>query len=242
MRAVGRALVRAMPLLVDRRVQVLFFVPLLAAVVLWLVAAYVFWAPLSATFSAAIAGWISTSGMMTDGGWVARAGGGIATFALLTLAVGVLALAAIAVLAGPVFVRVVEAHHFPALERKHGGTWAGGAANALVAILLWLPLWLIALPFLLVPVIGVPLSLLVNAWLNQRLFRYDALAEHASADERVALFRVARGRLMGLGLAVAPLSFVPVVNLISPVYAGLAFTCLCLDELSALRARAAAQR
>jgi len=240
MKEVGGALFRAMPLLADRRILALVFVPLLAAVVLWLVAAYALWAPLSAAFSAAIAGWITTSGPVTDPGWVARAGGGIAAFALLTLAVGALALAAVAVFAGPVFVRVVEARHFPALERKHGGTLAGGAANALVAIALWLPLWLIVLPFLLVPVIGVPLSLLVNAWLNQRLFRYDALAEHASADERAALFRGARRRLMALGLAVAPLSLVPVVDLVSPLYAGLAFTCLCLDELSALRARAAA--
>jgi hypothetical protein len=128
----------------------------LVAVVLWLVAAYALWTPLSAAFSAAIAGWITTSGPVTDPGWVARAGGGIAAFALLTLAVGALALAAVAVFAGPVFVRVVEARHF---RRSSASTAdiAGGAANALVAIALWLPLWLIVLPFLLVPVVGVPL-------------------------------------------------------------------------------------
>jgi uncharacterized protein involved in cysteine biosynthesis len=108
------------------------------------------------------------------------------------------------------------------------------------ALAIWLLLWLVVLPLLLLPLVGVPASLAVNAWLNARLFRYDALSEHASADERAAVFRAGRGRLLALGFALAPLSFVPIVSLVAPVYAGLAFTCLCLDELAALRARPAA--
>jgi CysZ protein len=51
------------------------------------------------------------------------------------------------------------------------------------------------------------------------------------------VIRGARGRLVLLGLVLAPLSFVPVVNLLVPIYAGVAFTYLCLDELARLRAR-----
>ena len=50
----------------------------------------------------------------------------------------------------------------------------------------------------------------------------------------------ARWRLFGLGLALSPLSLVPFVNLLAPIYAGLAFTCLCLGELDELRRRAPA--
>jgi len=151
-------------------------------------------------------------------------------------AAGVLALAAIAAFAGPVFVRVVAARRHPGLARRHGGTFPGGLANAAATLALWLPLWLCTLALLLVPPLGVPLSLLLNAWLNQRLFRYDALAEHASAAERAAVIGAARGRLFGLGLVLAPLSLVPLVNFVAPLYAGLAFTHLCLDELARLRA------
>jgi hypothetical protein len=242
MNAVGRALMRAVPLMTDRRVLALVLAPLAAAMVLWLLVAFAFWAPLRDALAAVIARGITALGLMADPGWVAAAGGSVTAFVLLTLVVGALLLAAIAVFAAPVFVRAVEARHFPLLERKHGGTVVGGVANALIAIALWLPMWLVVLPFLLVPVIGVPLSLLQSAWLNQRLFRYDALAEHASALERAAILRAARRRLLALGLAVAPLSFIPVVNLLSPLYAGLAFTCLCLDELAALRATAAAAK
>ena len=43
---------------------------------------------------------------------------------------------------------------------------------------------------------------------------------------------------LGLGLVLAPLSLVPVVNiLVLPIYAGIAYTELCLAELAALRAR-----
>jgi len=53
------------------------------------------------------------------------------------------------------------------------------------------------------------------------------------------VIRGARGRLFMLGLALAPLSLIPLVNLFAPIYAGIAFTWLCLDELAALRARRA---
>jgi hypothetical protein len=44
-----------------------------------------------------------------------------------------------------------------------------------------------------------------------------------------------------LGLVLAPLSLIPVVNLFAPIYAGIAFTYLCLDELAAARARCASR-
>jgi CysZ protein len=235
MSEVVRALVRAIPLVFERRVLLLVALPLLGAVVLWLVAAIAFGAPLTRALAAGIAHVLAALGLAADPGVFATAGGAIMAFVLITLLAGALALAAISVLAGSVFVRVVAERHYPALEYKHGGTVAGGVVNALVAVALWIPMGLAVLPLLLFPLVGVPASLAAGAWLNQRLFRYDALAEHASAAERVQVIALARGRFFGLGLALAPLSFVPFVNLIAPVYAGLAFTCLALDELAALR-------
>ena len=235
MSGVLRALARALPLMADRRVLLLVVAPLVAALCLWFFAAIAFGAPLAHAFAGLIARAIAAMGLGGEPGAFATAGGAIAAFLLLSVAAGVLALTAIAIFAGPVFVRVVEARHYPALEKKEGGTAAGGAANAIVALTLWLPMALAVLPFLLFPPVGLPLSLAVNAWLNQRLFRYDALAVHASREERHAILRSARVRLFGLGLVLSPLSLVPFVNLAAPLYAGLAFTCLCLAELDALR-------
>jgi uncharacterized protein involved in cysteine biosynthesis len=93
-----------------------------------------------------------------------------------------------------------------------------------------LPLWLLG------PV-GLIAGALNSAYLAQRLFRYDALSDHASADEYRALIQHARGRLFLLGLVLSPLNYVPLVNLFVPVVGGLAFTHFCLRELDGLRKR-----
>jgi uncharacterized protein involved in cysteine biosynthesis len=95
---------------------------------------------------------------------------------------------------------------------------------------LTLPLWLFLGPL----AVFVPLAL--SAYLNQRLFRYDALSEHASQEEMQRVFSERFSDLFILGLATGPLYFVPIVNLVAPVFSALAFTCLCLDELARIRA------
>jgi uncharacterized protein involved in cysteine biosynthesis len=80
------------------------------------------------------------------------------------------------------------------------------------------------------------LPALISAYLNQRLLRYDALAEHAGRDEYAALRVRIKGKLYLLGLLLALLYYVPLVNLLAPVASGLAFTHLCLAELTRLRA------
>ncbi len=231
--AIAAALARAFALLADRRIVMLLVVPVGAAIVLWIALAIAFWTPLAAAIAALVGEWVHDGAFA----WLGAAAGNLTAFVVLTAASGLLALAAIAVFAGPVFTRAVEARYHPTLERKAGGTVVGSLVNAVVAIAVFVPLWCLALPLAFLPPIGIAATLLLNAWLNQRLFRYDALAEHASAAERAQVIALARGRFFGLGLVLAPLSFVPFVNLIAPVYAGLAFTCLALDELAALRQR-----
>jgi uncharacterized protein involved in cysteine biosynthesis len=99
-------------------------------------------------------------------------------------------------------------------------------------------LWLVTLPLWLTGIGALALPPLISAHFNQRMFRYDALAEHASAEERKAVVRTAGGRLYLLGLVLALLYAVPVFNLVVPVLSGLAFTHLCLGELDRLRRKA----
>ena len=79
------------------------------------------------------------------------------------------------------------------------------------------------------------IAALISALFNLRVFRYDALAAHASAGEYRKIVQEAGGRLYALGLALAALYYVPIVNLLVPVLSGLAFTHLCLAELARLR-------
>jgi hypothetical protein len=210
------------------RIVAVVFAPLFAAAASWAVVGWFAWMPL--------AHWLGTTLLGADDGWSLFAAG-VAAAVLLMLAAVLTALVAVAVLAMPVIVAVVAERDFRDLARRHGGTFAGSLANAVFAIVVFLPLWLLALLLLFLPPVYVAVSLCLNAWLNQRLFRYDALALHAAGDELSEVIRAARGRLVLLGLILAPLALVPVVNLLVPIYAGVAFTYLCLDELAQLRAR-----
>jgi uncharacterized protein involved in cysteine biosynthesis len=230
-RAVYRALVRALPVLFSARILAVVFLPLVGAAVLWTIVGWFAWAPLARWLSAVLLG--------GDGAYSLFVAGAFAAL-LLMLAAVLTALVAVAVLAMPVIVDAVAVRDFPALAKRHGGTFVGSVVNAAAAIAVFFPLWLPALLLLAVPPIYVAVSLLLNAWLNQRLFRYDALALHAGRDEMREVIRGARGRLFLLGLALAPLSLIPVVNLLVPIYAGIAFTCLCLDELETNRGAALA--
>jgi uncharacterized protein involved in cysteine biosynthesis len=207
---------------------------LVVAAIVWLAIAIAAWHPVTAGL-----GDLFGVRPDDDASTLSRIGAQVVAVLIFAALAAVTALTAIAVLAMPVIVRTVAARHFPALAAQRGGSFAGSARNALFALLLFMPLWLASLALLIFPLAYAVASLALNAWLSQRMFRYDALAEHASAGEIATLLRRHRGELMGLGLVLSPLSLVPLVNIfVLPLYAGIAFTELCLGELAELRAGA----
>jgi uncharacterized protein involved in cysteine biosynthesis len=223
------ALRRAVPVFFSARVVGVFVLPLVLAAAAFIAIGALAWTPLT--------GWLETAVFAAerDGGGWREIAAAVVAFLVFTLAAVATALATIAVIAMPVIVRVVAERDFTTLERRRGGTFAGSLVNAAVALGVFVPAWLASLVLLLAPPLFIAASLALSAWLNQRLLRYDALAEHASAAEMQAIIRGSRWKLLALGLVLAPLSYVPVVNLLAPLYAGVAFTYLCLGELAAAR-------
>ncbi len=236
MEAVFNALAKALRDLREPRVLALALVPPLAAIAAWLALAWSFaddWARWVADRIATTPWltWVSDWGLSSVFIWA----GGIAAFALLTPVMLVTAVLVTEFLAMPVIVPLVGERHFPRLERRRGGTVAGSAWNAATSIALFAALWLLSLPLWLTGIGAVVLPAFISALFNQRVFRYDALAEHASAAEYRRVVQEAGGRLYALGLVLAALYFVPILNLLVPVLSGLAFTHLCLAELARLR-------
>jgi CysZ protein len=123
----------------------------------------------------------------------------------------------------PLIVKYVAERHYPDLDRQHGGSLAGSIANGLVALLLYLLAWVLLLPVWLFAPLGIAVSILLNAWLNQKLFMYDALSEHASAAELKDERHAGGGWLYALSSLLGLLHFIPLVNFLAPVYMGLAF-------------------
>jgi hypothetical protein len=217
----------------EPRVLALALVPPLVAIVAWAALVWAF----ADDWARWVAGWIATTSWLA---WLRDWGlasvlvwaSGIAAVAALVPLMLVVAVLATELLALPVIVPLVAERGFPRLERRRGGTVAGSVWNAVTSITLFALLWLISLPLWLTGIGALLLPALISAQFNQRMFRYEALAEHAGAEEYRAVVRAAGGRLYALGLALAALYYLPFVNLLAPILSGLAFTHLCLAELA----------
>jgi CysZ protein len=219
------------------RILAVVLLPMLGAIVLWIVLSFLFWDTWTAwlnglTFGTATGRWLEGVGA----GWLLQGLSALGVIILIAPATLVTALVINEIVAMPVIVSHVTARYFPRLERRAGGTLVGSVLNAIVAIGIFCLLWVVTLPLWLTGVGALVLPALISAYLNQRLLRYDALAEHAGRDEYAALLVRIKGKLYLLGLLLALLYYVPLVNLLAPVASGLAFTHLCLAELTRLRA------
>jgi uncharacterized protein involved in cysteine biosynthesis len=133
----------------------------------------------------------------------------------------------------------VASRSYPQLERRRGGGIAGTGWNGLVALAGMIGLAILSLPLWLLPPLWPIIPLLILGWVNQRLLRYDALAEHADAEEMRRLFRERRGSLYLLGLMLALAAYVPLVGFFAPVLFGLAFIHYLLGALDNARLSAA---
>lgn len=157
-------------------------------------------------------------------------------FALyLPLAVGFSLILATA-FAMPLIVKWVARRHYGDVERLHGGTWWGSFANSLWVTAVTLVGWLICLPLYLVPPLAVVIPWLWWTFAFNRILRYDALAEHASAEERRHLVAKHKGRLFALAGVMALLNWIPFAWFALPVFSGIAFAHYCLHALREARA------
>jgi uncharacterized protein involved in cysteine biosynthesis len=137
----------------------------------------------------------------------------------------------VALVALPLMLDRVGAAEYADLERRNGGTLAGSAGNALMALAIYLAVLITTLPLWLIPGVGLILPVLLSAYLNQRAYRYDALMQHADGAEMRDIVRRERGGLWLVGIVSGLLAYVPVINLVVPAYSGLAFVHYCLGTL-----------
>jgi uncharacterized protein involved in cysteine biosynthesis len=236
MTAVMQALLRAGGNLLEPRILALVLLPVLGSFVLWTVLAWVFWDAWTGFVAGmlrttVVAGWLQDWNVV----WIIDYTAVLAVFVAILPAMLVTALVITEIAAMPVIVGFVAERHYPGLARAAGGSAAGSIANAAAATVIFALLWVFTLPLWLTGIGAVLAPVLTTAYLNQRIFRYDALAEHAGRDEYAQIVRASRGDLFVLGILLSLLLYVPLVNLLVPVLSGLAFTHWCLARLAAIR-------
>lgn len=122
----------------------------------------------------------------------------VLVFALPVIVIS--ALLFVAWLMTPAMVALVAERRFAKLERKKGGSmmtsvaWSlGSTVLAVIALCISIPLWFVP-PLILV------LPPLIWGWLTYRVMSYDALVDHASTEERKAIFKEHRGSLLAIGI------------------------------------------
>ena len=127
----------------------------------------------------------------------------------VTPVIVVVCLLIVALMMTPALVRLVALRRFPGLEARQGATvwhsavWSlGSSLLALVALIISIPLWLVP-PLILV------LPPLIWGWLTYRVMAFDALATHASKDERLAILKGHRTQLLGMGVLCGYLGAAP---------------------------------
>lgn len=205
---------RAVAYCVHPRVIALSFLPLILMVLLSFGLGYFFW---DGAVSA-VAAWLDAFDLLQAFlGWLERLGLGslrtvfapLLVLVMATPVIVLLCLLLVAMFMTPFMVDLVAQRRFPSLERKQGGTliasvlWSlGSTVLAVLALLVSMPLWL-------VPPLVLILPPLIWGWLTYRVFAFDALAAHASSEERKTLVRQHRGSLLLMGVLCGYLGAAP---------------------------------
>jgi hypothetical protein len=268
MRPIAVAYGRALRSQFTGRMLMLSVVPLLLSLALWGGLLYAGMQPLL--------DWLH--GVFAEYGLFETSSGLLATLGLGFLKALVVPLAAMLVLlplmiitsllfigvgAMPAIARHVSRVQFPTLARKEGGSFLGSLGVNLSGILLFALLWLFTLPLYALAPVALAVQALLWGWLTARVMSYDALAIHASREERRLILQRERRSLLIIGTVSGLLGALPGVAwiggalisvvlfpvlavlsiwlyLIIFIFTGLWFQYFCLQALAQLRAEAEA--
>ncbi|MDR7331388.1 EI24 domain-containing protein [Roseateles asaccharophilus] len=196
------------------RVIGLSLLPLLISGVLVFGFMYFFWEGAIAQVRATLESWLLVESLLR---WLDSFGlqsfrsvlANIVVLAGVVPVVILLSLLLVALCMTPAIVRLVAERRFPLLEKKRGATLAQSVAASLGATLLALVLIVLSMPLWLIPPLVMVLPPLIWGWLTYRVFGFDVLADHASADERRALLKAHRAPMLVMGVVCGYLGAVP---------------------------------
>ncbi|MDP1558393.1 MAG: EI24 domain-containing protein [Nitrosomonas sp.] len=229
------ALSRAFNDLFQFKVMWIVIWPTIIACTLWLILGTIFWG----TFSGWIAEGLTVIGVQDwlasiEPVWISDGMRNILYFILFVPLIVITTLIITAIFSMPALIHLVANRYYPDLKREYGGNIVGNLVNALLATCVFVVIWVITLPLWLAG-IGMVVPFVAAAYLNQQLFQYDSLCEHASREEMKSLLATDRKLLWGLGLLTGLIQFIPLLNFFAPVFAALAFIHFELARLANIR-------
>lgn len=196
------------------KVILLSLLPLLLAVAAVLGLGWLYWEAAVAGVRGALEQWSLVVSFLN---WLESIGAAgfaavLAPLIVVALAVPLIvvgSLLLVAWLMTPSLVNLVAARRFPELERRHGAGWFSAALWSIACMLFALLLLGLSLPLWFIPPLVLVLPPLIWGWLTYRVMSYDALADHASRDERRQLLREQRWPLLAIGVITGYLGAAP---------------------------------
>jgi hypothetical protein len=227
-----QALLRSLATLGRGRVWLFLLGPALLALVAWLALTFFWLDGLIATFlQLPPMSWLSGWGAA----WLASLFAALGGWLLILAAAYLTAILLAAIIVLPLLLNHIAATDYPDLARMGKDSFTAATWNSVAAALLFVAGWLLTLPLWLVPGLGLLLPIFWMAWLNRRTFAYDALAAHASDDEWRILRRQHGTPLFVLGIVLALLAHLPLIGLLAPTLAALAYIHYTLEALRKMR-------
>ena len=163
--------------------------------------------------------WLATV-LAYTGAWMAIFAGAYLTTSLL---------AAIVIM--PLMLKQLSETDYADVAAMGKDSFSAAAVNSIFASILFITGWLLTLPLWIIPGLSLILPLLLMAWLNRRTFAYDALSMHATEVEWQSLRGQHKGPMFMLGLTMALLAHIPIIGLLVPALAALAFVHYGLETL-----------
>lgn len=224
-------------------ILLLILVPPVVAVVLWIVVCWFFWDSLGQFINYVFLTNVAAQDFLQ---WLQErihlgpeSVGTFISFVLILLTIfpmaWITALLISSLTATPVVLRHLQKNDFPSMQQKKGGSLWGSVANAGMAGVFFVALWVMTIPLWIVPGVGWLIPLVLTGLLHQRVFWFEVLADHASIEERQRILSENRFELFILGFFLAILITIPFVNLLVPVYGTLVYARYCLSQLQRIR-------
>jgi len=175
---------------------------------------YFFWEPAVDQVRTAL----ETSDLITSAWqWLESAGVGqlkavlapLIVIFIVTPFIVVLSLLVVSLMMSPAIVKLLSQRRFATLERLHTASFLGSLLWSLGSTILALLAMIASIPLWLLPPLVLVLPPLIWGWLTYRVMAFDALASHATQEERRTLFTQHRFQLMGMGILAGFLGAAP---------------------------------
>jgi hypothetical protein len=231
-----------------KRMIAILFVPAVGAILIWLAIGYWAWQPVSLwaanegvnvflldQIPSSILGFLGLNAQS-----IAVALSSILVVAILLPLMVLTALGVSSLIATPITVDFVAFHFYPNLIKKSNVTLSQTVWMTGNAIFIYLFLWFVTIPFWFIPGINFFLPILLNTYLNYKMFSFDTLSAFATREETEQILKENKDGYLALAL-VASLFLFPPLFLIAPVYSALIFSHYGFSKLKLIRERGQSQ-